>query len=113
MMARTLKAGDLRHPVTLLEPVTAIGAGNRRTVTWTEHPVHAGKKDVSGREFFQAQAFHAEDIVTYTIRWREDVKATWRLRHGEVTYDIVEVNHLGYMRDYIQLKCREVTGGGK
>ena len=112
-MARSFKAGDLRHPVTLLEPVASIGADNRRAITWAEHPVKAGKRDVSGREFFQAQAYHAEDTVTYTIRWREDVKSTWRLRHGAVTYDIVEVNHLGYMRDYIQLKCRETTGGGK
>ncbi len=112
-MVRSYKAGDLRHPVTLLEPQTAIGADNRRTVAWAEHPVHAGKRDVSGREFFQAQAYHAEDVVTYVIRWRDDVKSTWRLRHGSVTYDIIEVNHVGYMRDYIQLKCRETTGGGK
>ena len=112
-MARSFKAGDLRHPVVLLEPVTTIGPDNRRSVTWTEHPVKAGKKDVSGREYFQAQAYHAEDTVTFTIRWRSDVKSTWRLRHGAVTYDISEVNHLGYMRDYIQLKCRETTGGGK
>ena len=112
-MARSFKAGDLRHPVVLLEPVTAIDANNRRTVTWTEHPVHAGKRDVSGREFFQAQAYHAENTVTFTIRWRDDVRAAWRLRHGEMVYNIVEVNHVGYMRDYIQLKCSEVTGGGK
>jgi SPP1 family predicted phage head-tail adaptor len=108
---RTFKAGDLRHPVTLLEPVTGM-ANNKRTVTWTEHPAKAGKRDVSAREFFQAQAYGAENTVTFTLRWRSDVKSTWRIRHGSITYDIMEVNHLGYMRDYIQLKCREMTGGG-
>ena len=111
-MARSFKAGDLRHPVTLLEPQTAIGPDNRRSVTWVEHPVMAGKRDVSGREFFQAQAYNAENTVTFTIRWRGDVTPSWRLRHGTVTYSITEVNHLGYMRDYMQLKCRDVTGGG-
>lgn len=108
---RSLKAGDLRHPVTLLEPSTGM-EGNRRTVTWKEHPVYAGKKDVSGREFFEAQAFHAESTVTYTIRWRDDVGTSWRLRHGGRVYDIVAINHLGYMRDFLQLRCLEVQGGG-
>ena len=106
------KAGDLRHPVKLLEPSTEM-QGNRRVVTWTEHDAMAGKKDVSSREFFQAQAYHAEDTVTFVIRWRDGVKSTWRLQHGTSTYDILEVNHLGYMRDFMQLKCKEVTGGGK
>ena len=106
------KAGDLRHPIKLLEPGTTMQS-NRRVVTWTEHDAMAGQKDVSSRELFQAQAYHAEDVVTFIIRWRDDVKSTWRLQHGTATYDIIEVNHLGYMRDYMQLKCKEVTGGGK
>ena len=107
-----IKAGDLRHPVTLLRPVSQTAAG-RRTVTWTEAAhLHAAKADVSGREFFQAQAYHAEDIVTFTMRWKDGVDATWRLRHGSTTYNIREVNHLGYMLDYMRLKCRAVTGGG-
>ena len=74
--------------------------------------VHAAKQDVSGREFFQAHAVNAEDIVTFTIRWRDDIDTTWRVKHGTTTYGILEVNHLGYMRDYLRLKCRSVTGGG-
>ena len=109
---RGIKAGDLRHPVVLLKPVS-VAAGGRRTVTWSEEAhLHAAKTDVSGREFFQAQAYHAEDIVTFTVRWKGGVDATWRLRHGAVLYNIVEVNHLGYMLDYIRLKCRAVSGGG-
>ena len=110
-MNRTIKAGDLRHAVTLLEPVVTT-ENNRRKVTWREHSAMAGKRDVSGREFFQAQAYNAEDVITFTIRWRSDVTSSWRVRHGTVAYDIIEVNHLGYMRDYMQLKCRETKGGG-
>lgn len=108
---RAYKAGDLRHPVTLMEPRTEM-VGNRRTVSWDEHPVHAGKHDVSSREFFQAQAYGAENTVTYVIRYRSDVTSSWRLRHGTQTYEIAEVNHLGYMGDYMTLKCRMMTGGG-
>ena len=111
-MAR-IKAGDLRQVVTLVRPDTTVGEHNRRTTKWTDvATVPAAKSDVSGREFFQAQAYNAEDVITFTIRWRSDVTSSWRVRHGTVAYDIIEVNHLGYMRDYMQLKCRETKGGG-
>ena len=93
-----IKAGDLRHPLTLIRPDTTLGEHNRRSTVWTE--------------VFQAHAVNAEDIVTFTIRWRDDIDTTWRVRHGSETYGILEVNHLGYMRDYLRLKCRSVKGGG-
>ena len=108
-----IKAGDLRHPVTLIRPDTTLGEHNRRSTAWHEvATVMAAKSDVSGREFYQAHAVNAEDTVTFTIRWRDDIDTTWRVRHGGTTYGILEVNHLGYMRDYLRLKCRAVTGGG-
>lgn len=112
-MSRTIKAGDLRHMITLKKPVTTTGDHKRRTTDYQDvATVPAGKSDVSGREFFQAHAAQAEDIVTFKIRWRDDVDATWRVAHGADTYGILEVNHLGYMRDYMMLKCRSVKGGG-
>lgn len=110
-MARTYKAGDLKHKVTLLEPVVTMEE-NRRKVTWAAHEAWAGKRDVNAREFFQAQAYNAEDVITFVIRYRSDVTSAWRIEHGAATYDILEVNHLGYMGDYMTLKCREVKGGG-
>ena len=104
-----IKAGDLRHPIDLLKPVS--GSDSRRTTSWVNQAtVYAGKSDVSGREFYQAQSFHAEDVVTFTLRWREDVTAEWRLIHRGTAYNILEVNHLGEMRDFMRLKCRVVTG---
>lgn len=108
---RKYKAGDLRHAVTLLEPTVTMN-GNRRTVTWTEHPAMAGKRDVGGKEYYLAQAYHAENTVTFLVRYRTDVTAGWRLRHHGITYDITEANHLEYMGDFMDLKCRTVTGSG-
>jgi SPP1 family predicted phage head-tail adaptor len=106
-----MKSGDLRHPVDLLKPVT--GTDSRRTTSYVKQAtVYAAKSDVSGREFFQAHAVNAEDIVTFTIRWRDDIDTTWRVQHGSDVYNVLEVNHLGYMLDYLRLKCRNVKGGG-
>ena len=97
----------------LYRPDTTLGEHNRRRTEWTEvATVMGAKADVSGREFYEAHAVDAEDVVTFTIRWRDDINTTWRVKHGSGLYDILEVNHLGYMRDYLRLKCRQVTGGG-
>ena len=110
-MSGRIKSGDLRHPLDLLKPIT--GKDSRRTTSYVKQvTVYGAKSDVSGREFFQAHAVNAEDIVTFTIRWRDDIDATWRVQHGTDVYNVLEVNHLGYMRDYMRLKCRNVKGGG-
>lgn len=112
-MSGRIKAGDLRHPVKLLKPVTTLGEHNRRTTAYVEQAaVYAAKSDVSGREFYQAHAVNAEDIVTFTIRWTEGIDTTWRIQHGTNVYNVLEVNHLGYMLDYMRLKCRMVRSGG-
>lgn len=107
----SIKAGDLRQIVTLQRPRDHVNEKGRRITDWENvATVHAAKADVSGREFYVAQAFHAEDVVTWTLRWREDVTTEWRLMHRGAAYNILEVNHLGNMRDYIRLKTRLVTG---
>ena len=112
-MARNIKAGDLRHAVTLIRPDTTLGEHQRRTTVWTDvRTVMAKRQDVSGREFYAAHAVNAEDIVTFTTRYRADVDSTRRLRQGTVVYNILEVNHLGEMRDYMTLKCRALRTGG-
>lgn len=108
-----MKSGDLRCPIDLMQPESARDERNRRETVYTAAAhVMAAKNDVSGREFYQAYGVHAEDIVTYTIRWKSGITTAWRVRdHGE-DYNILEVNHLGYQRDYLRLKCRQVKRGG-
>ena len=106
-----IKAGDLRQEIVLKRPVAAVNDRGRPVNGWeSAATVMAGKADVSGREFYQAQAVHAEDTVTWTIRWRDDIDTTWRVSHHGVEYEILEVNHLGYLRDYLRLRTRRVTG---
>ena len=108
-----IKAGDLRSTVTLQRPETHVNDKGRRITEWIDvATVRAARADVSGRESYAALSFHAEDIVTYTIRWRDDVTAEWRILHRGKPWNILEVNHLGDMRDYMRLKCRMVTGEG-
>lgn len=106
-----MKAGDLRHQIALQRPVISVDAkGNRRTAWQDAAVVWASMADVSGKDFYQAQAYQAQDTVTFGIRWRGDVDLSWRVLLDGRAYKIVQINHLGYRGDYMHLKARQVAG---
>ena len=114
-MANNLKSGDLRHPVQLLKKASYwTDEKGRRKANWeTVCTAYAAISDVSGREFYEALAYHAEDVVTFTLRYREGVTPEWRVKYNGQAYEILEVNHLGYKYDYMRLKCRVIRGEGE
>ena len=109
----SIKAGDLKHPIKLQRPVTTRNEKGKNITTWEDVvTVYAGKTDVSGREFYVAQAYHAEDVVTFTIRWRDDIASSWRVYYHEKPYEIISINGLGDMRDFMELRCKLIQGEG-
>lgn len=109
-----MKAGDLRQPIRLECPVASVDSGGNRVTTWKPLPVtvYASMKDVSGREFYAAQAYQAQDVVTFGIRWRDDITEEWRIVHHGIPYKIEQINHLGYKRDFMHIKAKAVKGKG-
>ena len=108
-----MKAGDLKHRITLERPITTTDSrGNRRTVWEAIATCWASMADVSGRDFYAAQAYQAQDTVTFGIRWRDNLDKECRVVHGGQHYQIEQINHLGYKRDFIHLKTRLITGEG-
>lgn len=107
-----MHAGNLRQFIDLQRPQTTINEAGRPVTEWItiEEGVPAQKKDVSGREFYQALAYHAEDTVTFTLRWRDDIDVTCRVLYNGRAFNILEINGLGEMYDYIQIKCKEIKG---
>ncbi len=103
---------ELRHPVRILRAVTCKpdSRGVRPVRYWKVCDTWAGMKDVGGRAFFEAAAHQMEDVVTFTIRWREGLDRLGPLRIvlGKTAYDVLHINHLGYRRDFLQLKARRV-----
>lgn len=109
-----MHAGMLRERITLLRPRDA---GNdtqgRRQITWeTVATVHAKVADVSGRDFYQAAAYQMEDVVTFSIRHRADIAPAMEIAYGTARYKILQINHLGYKRDFLQIKARQITAKG-
>lgn len=113
-------AGDLREPVTFLQrKVTPDEKGNRPKGWGTIAEAYAKVTDVSGREFYEAQAHQALDTVTFGVRWRDDLAAAYgkdresvRLRYQGQDYEILHLNRLGFKRDYMILKARTIQKTG-
>jgi SPP1 family predicted phage head-tail adaptor len=108
-----MKSGDLKHPVKL-ERVNYItdSSGNRRADWKVYATVWASKADVSGRDFYAAQAHQALDVITFGIRWRDDIDTECRIVHDGQVYEIVQINRLGYKRDFMHIKAKVLQGKG-
>ena len=108
-----MKSGDLKHRITIQRPTFETDARGNRRRTWRDvATVWASMADVSGRDFYAAQAYQAQDIVTFGIRWRDDIDKECRVLHAGNPYEIEQINHLGYKRDFLHIKARMVCGEG-
>lgn len=108
-----MKAGDLKHKITIQRPTYSTDSRGNRRATWA--PVStcmAQITDVSGRDFFAAQAHQAQDIVTFGLRWLDGIDTECQVLHDGRVYHIEQINHLGYKRDYMHIKAREIRGEG-
>ncbi len=106
-----MKAGDLRQSIALAHPVSVTDAkGNRRTVPQQYATCMAMVTDVSGRDFYEAQAHQAQDVVTFGIRWRSDLTESDSVIFEGQSYRIEQINHLGYRRDFMMIKARKTEG---
>lgn len=103
-----MNAGELRHLITLQEPgeKSTDDEGNEVHTPVKVCDVMAAIKDVSGRDFYEAAAHQMENVVTFTIRWRDGLRNDMQIIYGGTVYDIVQINHLGYRRDWTQIKAR-------
>ncbi len=108
-----MKAGDLKHWITLERPATVTDGRGNRIAGWAQFAgCYASMADVSGRDFYAAQAYQVQDIVTFGIRWREDLDVTCRIVRAGQPYKIEQINHLGYKQDFLHIKARAVRGKG-
>lgn len=90
-----LKPSELNRKVDILHYTTintnAEGIAVKGWAVWA--PLWAGRKPVSGRDFFEAAANNAEKTVTYRIRYRKGILPNMRLYDyfDKQTYDIIAV----------------------
>ena len=104
-----LRAGRLRHTVTIEAPTEDPNEYGEPEVTWTPvATVWAVKEDLTGREAFAAQQVHAETTTRFRIRYRE-VNAKMRLIHFDTVYNILSVQDPTGLTAEIVLICSRAS----
>lgn len=104
-------AGDLREKITIERTASSQDKNGYYNDAWVKVcDTWANVQDISGKEYFNAAATMALNIVSFVIRWRDDVNTGMRIIHNGKPYDIEYINRLGYKRDFMSIKARLKEG---
>ena len=77
---------------------------------WTDvATVWAAVLPLRGREYFESARVNSEITVRVVIRYRADVKPSWRVKHGADAYDIIEIINPADGKRELQLMCKRVA----
>lgn len=91
-----MRAGRLDRRVTLQKPTRTQDDFGQAVETWSDvATVWAGVRQTAGSEFLQAQSETNEQQIVFTMRYRADVRETWRVVWEGRNFDVIEVRQLG------------------
>lgn len=105
-----MRAGRLRHRVTIQQKVEAVNGFGERIVSWsTVANVSAGVEPLRGREFFDAEQVQAEISHRVIMRYRPGINSTMRLLYkGRVLHIQAPPIDVDERHRELQLMCREM-----
>lgn len=108
-----MKAGTLRHSVTIKRPVATTNSYGEQTLSWVPVATNlrvgispsTSKEEVDGRQI--------EHEITHQVRmrYRDDIGPTMRLYYGLRILEIRSVINVGERNREIRLQCVEVNDG--
>jgi len=105
-----MRAGRLIHRVTLQAPTRARDAYGSVTDTWvsvaTSIPAHV--RDPVGRNYYAAAQEKLKVGPEVRIRWRRDVKSTWRVIFGYRTMEVNQAQDPDGRQKELVLYCKEI-----
>ena len=102
-----MRAGQLRHRVSIQEPEETQNLYGEPEVTWTNVAtgIWAGIEPLRGREFFAAKQYNSEIDAKIVMRYRSDVTAKMRVLHSSNEYYVDSVINVGERNRELQLMC--------
>lgn len=103
-----MRAGKLRHKVTIQQPTLATNSIGEATKTWSTYAqAWANVQPLTGRELFASQQVNAEQTVRITIRALSGVVPTMRVLFDGRYYEILSVIDREERGIYMELMCSE------
>lgn len=104
-----MRAGELKHRITVQKPVHTRSSFNELVTTYSDvATVWAAIEWESGRRFLEAKQLNSEVQGVVRIRYRSDIKATWRIQYGTRYLTIISIANIKESDTELQLNCKEV-----
>lgn len=105
-----MRAGRLRHRITIQDKTVVQNSFGEEDITWTEFAtVWASVEPLRGREFLDGRMVTAEVTTRIRIRHLDGVRPEMRVVHGSTNYDVLAVIHLEERNREDQLMCQEIV----
>lgn len=105
-----MNAGLLRDKVTLQQPVGETRNDCNEIVAIYESAgtTWARIEPLTGNELFKAKTINAEMSYRVSMRYRSDIKTTWRIVDGTRTLEILSIADRNNRHVELELSCKEV-----
>lgn len=104
-----MRAGELRHQITIQHKTVTRGGMGGEVITWSDvGTVWAAVEPISGREYFAAKTENAEVSHRIRIRHRNGITSGMRVSWGARVFDIQAVLDIQERGREIHLMCVEV-----
>jgi SPP1 family predicted phage head-tail adaptor len=106
-----VRAGQLRHRVTLQSPVVTTNTlGEELVTSWAdEATVYASVEPLAVREYFASQQLAMETTHMVRLRGRSGIRPKWRVLHQDRVFDVQGVRDVEERGIETQLLCRELV----
>jgi SPP1 family predicted phage head-tail adaptor len=103
-----MNAGDLNKRVELQIPTTSTNSMGETILTYTTRAtVWAAVEPMSGRLLFEAQQANSQVQGRVRIRYRTDIKPTWRIKYGTRYLEILSIVNYKEANDDLQILYKE------
>lgn len=108
-----MRAGLLRHRVTIQQRTESQGGTGEVTWTWADlSTVWAAIEPVSEREYFAAAQVQSEAVTRIRMRYRDDIRPKMRVKFGARYFDIQGVRQAFGEFKELHLMCVERDADG-
>ena len=108
-----MRAGRLDRRITFEANTPTRSASGAEVDAWsplaTDATVWAGKRDLSGSEFFAARQVNAKITTEWRIRYRSDLATGMRIDYEGSLYDIHHIKELGRREGLLILASARVA----
>jgi SPP1 family predicted phage head-tail adaptor len=108
LVNRLNKRVTIQRPIGPDDPPPRTDKYGQPLDTWIDvATVWAAIEPLRGREYFSAQAEHADVTTRIRIRYREGIDRSMRVKHGDIEFEILHIIHPEFAKKELQLMCKE------